>query len=76
MKRIDAVELYVKKRIEKLEEYNGKFDLHAKEISELKDVLDVICQINASKKTQDDKIDAFVYSLSKLNENILDTRED
>lgn len=42
MKRIDVVELYVKKRIEKLEQENGSYKLHEKEIAELKDVLDVI----------------------------------
>ena len=42
MKRIDVVELYVKKRIEKLEQENGSYKLHEKEITELKDVLDVI----------------------------------
>ena len=42
MKRIDVVELYVTKRIEKLEQENGSYKLHEKEITELKDVLDVI----------------------------------
>ena len=42
MKRIDVVELYVIKRIEKLEQENGSYKLHEKEITELKDVLDVI----------------------------------
>nr|DAU72379.1 MAG TPA: hypothetical protein [Caudoviricetes sp.] len=42
MKRIDVVELYVVKRIEKLEQENGSYKLHEKEITELKDVLDVI----------------------------------
>lgn len=42
MKRIDVVELYVVKRIEKLEQENGSYKLHEKEIAELKDVLDVI----------------------------------
>lgn len=45
MKRIDVVELYVKKRIEKLEQENGSYKLHEKEITELKDVLDVINKI-------------------------------
>lgn len=44
MKRIDVVELYVKKRIEKLEETQGEYKVNAKEITELKDVLDVINQ--------------------------------
>lgn len=42
MKRINVVELYVFKRIEKLEQENGSYELHEKEIMELKDVLDVI----------------------------------
>lgn len=42
MKRIDVVELYVVKRIEKLEQENGSYKLHEKEIAGLKDVLDVI----------------------------------
>lgn len=42
MKRIDVVELYVVKRIEKLEQENGSYKLHEKEINELTDVLDVI----------------------------------
>lgn len=42
MKGINVVELYVFKRIEKLERENGSYKLHEKEITELKDVLDVI----------------------------------
>lgn len=44
MKRIDVVELYVKKRIEKLEQSQGTYKSHDGEIIELKDVLDVIKQ--------------------------------
>jgi hypothetical protein len=44
MKRIDVVELYVKKRIEKLEQMQGTYKSHDGEIIELKDVLDVIKQ--------------------------------
>lgn len=44
MKRIEVVELYVKKRIEKLEEVQNEYKLNEKEIKELKDVLDVIKQ--------------------------------
>ena len=44
MKRIDVVELYVKKRIEKLEQTQGEYKVNAKEITELNDVLDVINQ--------------------------------
>lgn len=77
MKRINVVELYVYKRIEKLEKENGSYKLHEKEIAELKDVLDVIHHVNHAKQKQDaNKIDAFVYSLSKLNELLADAEED
>lgn len=77
MKRINVVELYVFKRIEKLEQENGSYKLHEKEIAELKDVLDVIHHVNHAKQKQDaNKIDAFVYSLSKLNELLADAKED
>lgn len=77
MKRINVVELYVYKRIEKLEQENGSYKLHEKEIAELKDVLDVIHHVNHAKQKQDaNKIDAFVYSLSKLNELLADAEED
>jgi|GEM_PF-1021127 hypothetical protein len=77
MKRIDVVELYVIKRIEKLEQENGSYKLHEKEIAELKDVLDVIHHVNHAKQKQDaNKIDAFVCSLSKLNELLADAEED
>lgn len=77
MKGINVVELYVFKRIEKLEQENGSYKLHEKEIAELKDVLDVIHHVNHAKQKQDaNKIDAFVCSLSKLNELLADTEED
>lgn len=77
MNRINVVELYVYKRIEKLEKENGSYKLHEKEIAELKDVLDVIHHVNHAKQKQDaNKIDAFVYSLSKLNELLADAEED
>jgi hypothetical protein len=77
MKGINVVELYVFKRIEKLEQENGSYKLHEKEIAELKDVLDVIHHVNHAKQKQDvNKIDAFVYSLSKLNELLADAEED
>lgn len=44
MKRIDVVELYVRKRIEILERENGEYKVNQKEINELKDVLDVIAK--------------------------------
>lgn len=77
MRGINVVELYVVKRIEKLEQENGSYKLHEKEITELKDVLDVIHHVNHAKQKQDaNKIDAFVCSLSKLNELLADTEED
>lgn len=77
MKGINVVELYVFKRIERLEQANGSYKLHEKEITELKDVLDVIHHVNHAKQKQDaNKIDAFVYSLSKLNELLADAEED
>lgn len=77
MKRINVVELYVFKRIEKLERENGSYKLHEKEIAELKDVLDVIHHVNHAKQKQDaNKIDVFVCSLSKLNEYFAGTEED
>ena len=77
MKRINVVELYVFKRIEKLEQETGSYKLHEKEIAELKDVLDVIHHVNHAKQKQDaNKIDAFVCSLSKLNELLADAEED
>lgn len=77
MKRINVVELYVFKRIEKLERENGSYKLHEKEIAELKDVLDVIHHVNHAKQKQyANKIDAFVCSLSKLNELLADAEED
>nr|DAN02839.1 MAG TPA: hypothetical protein [Caudoviricetes sp.] len=42
MKRIDVVELYVTKRIDALQRENGEYQIHQKEINELKEVLDVI----------------------------------
>lgn len=50
MKRIDVVELYVKKRIEKLEQTQGTYKSHDGEIIELKDVLDVIKQTQPKAK--------------------------
>lgn len=55
MKRIDVVELYVTKRIDALQRENGEYQVHKKEINELKEVLDVIEKTKMSKvvkKTQ------------------------
>ena len=50
MKRIDVVELYVKKRIAKLEQAQGTYKSYDGEIVELKDVLDVIKQTQPKAK--------------------------
>lgn len=76
MRGINVVELYVFKRIEKLEQANGNYKLHEKEIAELKDVLDVINHVNYDKKRRDDKelglltdmLDKIDKCLSKVEE--------
>lgn len=76
MKGINVVELYVVKRIEKLEQENGSYKIHEKEIAELKDVLDVINHVNHDKKRRDDKelglltdtLDKIDKCLSKVEE--------
>lgn len=76
MRGINVVELYVVKRIEKLEQENGSYKLHEKEIMELKDVLDVINHVNYDKKRRDDKelglltdtLDKIDKCLSKVEE--------
>ena len=44
MKKIDVIELYVTKRIDALQRENGEYQIHKKEINELKEVLDVIAK--------------------------------
>ncbi|WP_298633421.1 hypothetical protein [uncultured Veillonella sp.] len=44
MKKIDVVELYITKRIDVLQRENGEYQIHKKEINELKEVLDVIAK--------------------------------
>lgn len=76
MKGINVVELYVVKRIEKLEQENGSYKLHEKEIMELKDALDVINHVSYDKKRRDDKelglltdmLDKIDKCLSKVEE--------
>lgn len=76
MRGINVVELYVFKRIEKLEQANGSYKLHEKEIKELKDVLDVIDHVIYDKKKRDDKelgiladtLDKIDKCLSKVEE--------
>lgn len=77
MKRIDVVELYVIKRIEKLERENGSYKLHEKEIAELKDVLDVINHVNYDKKRRDDKELGFLTdTLDKIDKCLSKVEED
>ena len=58
MKRINVVELYVYKRIEKLEKENGEYGLNTKVIEELKDVLDVI-HLSSFKPSESDAVEAY-----------------
>lgn len=77
MKRIDVVELYVIKRIEKLEQENGSYKLHEKEITELKDVLDVINHVNYDKKRRDDKeLGLLTDMLDKIDKCLSKVEED
>lgn len=77
MKRINVVELYVVKRIEKLERENGSYKLHEKEIMELKDVLDVINHVNYDKKRRDDKeLGLLTDTLDKIDKCLSKVEED
>lgn len=77
MKRINVVELYVVKRIEKLEQENGSYKLHEKEIAELKDVLDVIYHVNYDKKRRDDKeLGLLTDTLDKIDKCLSKVEED
>lgn len=77
MKRINVVELYVFKRIEKLEQANGSYKLHEKEIAELKDVLDVINHVNYDKKRRDDKeLGLLTDTLDKIDKCLSKMEED
>ena len=77
MKRINVVELYVFKRIEKLEQENGSYKLHEKEIMELKDVLDVINHVNYDKKRRDDReLGLLTDTLDKIDKCLSKVEED
>lgn len=77
MRGINVVELYVVKRIEKLEQANGSYKLHEKEITELKDVLDVINHVNYDKKRRDDKeLGILVDTLDKIDKCLSKVEED
>lgn len=77
MRGINVVELYVFKRIEKLERENGSYKLHEKEIAELKDVLDVINHVNYDKKRRDDKeLGLLADTLDKIDKCLSKVEED
>lgn len=68
MKRIDVVELYVRKRIELLERVNGEYKINQKEINELMDILDVIGKVNyAKQKRDDDELGLLADTLDKID---------
>lgn len=77
MKGINVVELYVYKRIEKLEKENGQYGLHTKVIEELKDVLDVINHVTYDKKRRDDKeLGLLADTLDKIDKCLSKVEED
>lgn len=77
MKGINVVELYVVKRIEKLEQENGSYKLHEKEITELKDVLDVINHVNYDKKRRDDmELGLLTDTLDKIDKCLSKVEKD
>lgn len=77
MKRIDVVELYVRKRIELLERVNGEYKINQKEINELNDVLDVIGKVNYAKQKQDDDELGFLAdTLDKIDKCLSKVEED
>lgn len=77
MKRMDVVELYIRKRIELLERVNGEYKINQNAINELNDVLDVINKVNYAKQKQDDNelcllsdtLDKIDKCLSKVEED-------
>ncbi len=77
MKRIDVVELYVRKRIELLERTNGEYQINQKEINELIEVLDVIGKVNYAKQKRDDKELGFLAdTLDKIDKCLSKVEED
>lgn len=77
MKRIDVVELYVRKRIELLERANGEYQINKKEIIELNDVLDLINKVNYVKQKQDDdELGLLSDTLDKIDNLLSKTEED
>lgn len=77
MKRIDVVELYVRKRIELLERTNGEYQINQKEINELIEVLDVIGKVNyAKQKRDDDELCLLSNMLDKIDKCLSKVEED
>ena len=77
MKRIDVVELYVRKRIELLERTNGEYQINQKEINELIEVLDVIGKVNyAKQKRDDDELCLLSDTLDKIDKCLSKVEED
>ena len=77
MKRIDVVELYVRKRIEMLERENGKYNLHEKALGELNDLIDFINKVNYKKQKQDDdELCLLSDTLDKIDKCLSKAEED
>lgn len=77
MKRIDVVELYVRKRIELLERENSKYQINQKEINELIEVLDFIGKVNYVKQKQDDdELGLLTDTLDKIDKCLSKVEED
>lgn len=77
MKRIDVVELYVRKRIELLERTNGEYQINKSAINELNDVIDVINKVNYVKQKQDnDKLCLLSNMLDKMDKCLSKVEED
>lgn len=77
MKRMDVVELYIRKRIELLERVNGEYKINQNAINELNDVLDVINKVNYAKQKQDDdKLCLLSNTLDKIDKCLSKVEED
>lgn len=77
MKRIDVVELYVRKRIELLERVNGEYKINQNAINELNDVIDVINKVNYVKQKQDnDELCLLSNTLDKIDKCLSKVEED
>lgn len=77
MKRMDVVELYIRKRIELLERVNGEYKINQNAINELNDVLDVINKVNYAKQKQDDdELCLLSDTLDKIDKCLSKVEED